>query len=52
MLAGVALRPHTGAEAVRWVVDEGLVDFVLVMTVEPGFGGQAFMPELLDKVHS
>jgi ribulose-phosphate 3-epimerase len=45
---GISLRPKTRIEAVEPYLD--LVDLVLVMTVEPGFGGQAFMPEMLDKV--
>ena len=45
---GVALRPITKAEAVLPYL-EGL-DLVLVMTVEPGFGGQAFMEDQLDTV--
>ena len=39
---GIALRPITAAEAVLPYLDK--VDLILVMTVEPGFGGQAFMP--------
>ena len=38
----VALNPHTPAEMVESVLD--LVDHVLVMTVNPGFGGQAYIP--------
>ena len=44
----VALRPITKAEAVLPYIEE--LDMVLVMTVEPGFGGQAFMEEQLDTV--
>lgn len=44
----VALRPITRAEAVLPYIEE--LDMVLVMTVEPGFGGQAFMEEQLDTV--
>lgn len=46
--AGVSIKPATPVEALRGVLP--LVDLVLVMSVEPGFGGQAFMPEALDKV--
>lgn len=45
---GVALNPGTPAEAILDVLDE--VDIVLVMTVWPGFGGQAFMSECLPKI--
>ncbi len=45
---GVALNPHTPPEAVEWVL--GDVATVLVMTVDPGFGGQAFLGAMLDKV--
>ena len=44
----VALNPSTPAEAVENVLD--LVDHVLVMTVNPGFGGQAYIPTMLDKI--
>jgi len=46
--AGVALNPATPWQAVEWVLP--LVDLVLVMTVNPGFGGQAFLPEVLPKL--
>ncbi len=46
--AGVALNPGTPAEAVFPVLH--LVDLVLVMSVNPGFSGQAFLPEVLPKV--
>lgn len=45
---GITIKPATSAAAVKpWL---GLVDMVLVMTVEPGFGGQKLMPDCLDKV--
>ena len=46
--AGVVINPGTPVQAVKHVL--GLVDQVLVMTVNPGFGGQAFLPETLVKV--
>jgi len=46
--AGVSLRPATGHEALSEVI--GAVDLVLVMTVEPGHGGQEFMYDMLDKI--
>ena len=46
--AGVSLNPGTPAEAVDQVLDD--VDLVLVMTVNPGFGGQKFIARQLDKI--
>ena len=46
--ASVVINPGTPVEAVKNVLN--LVDQVLVMTVNPGFGGQAFLPETMDKV--
>ena len=46
---GIALRPITAAEAVIPYLKEGL-DLILVMTVEPGFGGQSFMADMLPKL--
>ncbi|HWE66094.1 MAG TPA: ribulose-phosphate 3-epimerase [Acidimicrobiales bacterium] len=46
--AGLALNPDTPFEAIAPFLDQ--VDLVLCMTVFPGFGGQAFMAEVLDKV--
>ena len=48
LAAGLTLRPGTPAEALGEAV--GAVELVLVMTVEPGYGGQAFMPEMLAKI--
>ena len=52
MRVGVALKPKTLLPDTQLysLLDKGLVDLVLVMTVEPGFGGQKFMPECLEKV--
>ncbi|MGX7092664.1 ribulose-phosphate 3-epimerase [Hutsoniella sourekii] len=46
--AGVVINPGTSVEAIRPVLH--LADLVLIMTVNPGFGGQSFIPETLDKV--
>lgn len=46
--AGVAINPATPVEAVRHVLH--LVDLVLVMTVNPGFGGQKYLPEAAEKL--
>lgn len=46
--AAVAIKPGTPVDAVMDLLED--VDMVLVMTVEPGFGGQAFMPETLPKL--
>ena len=46
--AAVAIKPNTPAAAVFDLLPE--VDMVLVMTVEPGFGGQTFMPDMLPKL--
>ncbi len=47
---GVVIKPGTPAEAVLPFLDKCAM--VLVMTVEPGFGGQAFMPDMMDKVRA
>ena len=46
--AGLSIKPATPVDSIVKYLD--LVDMVLVMTVEPGFGGQAFMPETLPKI--
>lgn len=48
MKVGIAIKPGTAADAVAPFIT--LVDMVLVMTVEPGFGGQSFMPNMMPKV--
>ncbi|KAM7512579.1 hypothetical protein LguiB_011454 [Lonicera macranthoides] len=51
MRPGVALKPGTPIEEVYPLLDgENPVEMVLVMTLEPAFGGQKFMPEMMDKV--
>jgi ribulose-phosphate 3-epimerase len=46
--AGVVLNPATSVESIEWVLD--LVEIILVMTVNPGFGGQAFLESQLPKI--
>jgi ribulose-phosphate 3-epimerase len=46
--AGVVLNPGTPVEAIAWVID--LVDIILVMSVNPGFGGQEFLSSVLPKI--
>jgi ribulose-phosphate 3-epimerase len=46
--AGVTLNPGTGVETIEPVID--LVDLILVMSVNPGFGGQAFIPFAVEKI--
>ncbi|MFO0663801.1 MAG: ribulose-phosphate 3-epimerase [Polyangiaceae bacterium] len=48
--AGVSLNPHTPEAVLEYVADS--VDLVLVMSVNPGFGGQAFIPAVLPKISS
>ena len=45
---GISIKPKTKPESLIGILDK--VDLVLVMRVEPGFGGQSFMPESLDKL--
>ena len=46
--AGISIKPTTPAEVLLNILPE--VDLVLIMSVEPGFGGQSFMSDMLDKV--
>ena len=48
MKAAVALNPATPVEAIKYVIDD--CDMVLVMSVNPGFGGQTFIPSALEKI--
>ncbi len=45
---GISLRPQTNESVLLPLLDD--IDLILIMTVNPGFGGQAFMPEQLDKL--
>ncbi|WP_022668386.1 ribulose-phosphate 3-epimerase [Desulfospira joergensenii] len=46
--AGVALNPATPLESVQWVLDQ--LDFILIMSVNPGFGGQKFIESSVEKI--
>jgi ribulose-phosphate 3-epimerase len=46
--AGVSLNPATPESAIEYVLDK--LDLILLMTVNPGFGGQSFIPAMLDKI--
>ncbi len=46
--SGLVFNPHLGLDALKYVLDK--VDMVLLMSVNPGFGGQAFIPSTLDKL--
>ena len=46
--AGVALNPATPESAIQYTLDR--LDLILVMTVNPGFGGQAFIPAMIEKI--
>jgi ribulose-phosphate 3-epimerase len=46
--AGVSLNPSTPESVIEYVLDR--LDLILLMTVNPGFGGQAFIPAVVDKV--
>lgn len=46
--AGVALNPHSPISKIEHVLDK--IDLLLIMTVNPGFGGQSFMPTMLPKI--
>jgi ribulose-phosphate 3-epimerase len=48
MQAGVALNPHTPVEALKEALHD--IDVVLIMSVNPGFGGQKFIPNTLNKI--
>ncbi|MEZ5485639.1 MAG: ribulose-phosphate 3-epimerase [Lysobacteraceae bacterium] len=48
--AGLVLNPATPLEVLDWVLDD--LDLVLLMSVNPGFGGQAFIPSTLDKIRA
>ena len=48
--SGLVFNPHMGLEALTYVLDK--VDMILLMSVNPGFGGQSFIPATLDKLRA
>jgi len=46
--AGLVINPGTGLDAAKWVMDK--IDMLLLMSVNPGFGGQKFIPSTIDKL--
>ena len=46
--AGVVLNPATPVSALEWILDE--IDYVLIMSVNPGFGGQSFIQSSIEKI--
>lgn len=49
-LAGVSLNPHTPINGLEYILDD--LDLILIMTVNPGFGGQKFIPAMLEKIRA
>jgi len=48
--AGVAINPATPVDSVEWILE--YVDFILIMSVNPGFGGQSFIPNSLERIRT
>ncbi len=48
--AGISINPGTSLSSIEYILDE--IDMVLIMSVNPGFGGQKFIPSALDKIKS
>ena len=48
--AGVVLNPATALSSLEWVLED--VDYVMIMSVNPGFGGQKFIPNSIDKIRA
>jgi len=48
--AGAVLNPATPLSALEWILED--VDYVMIMTVNPGFGGQQFIPNSIDKIRA
>eukprot|EP00914_Ancora_sagittata_P032437 GHVO01065615.1.p1 GENE.GHVO01065615.1~~GHVO01065615.1.p1 ORF type:complete len:139 (-),score=29.71 GHVO01065615.1:43-426(-) len=52
MHAGLSIKPKTSLESVLEVLDTGKISTLLIMTVEPGWGGQSFMTDMMTKVQT
>jgi ribulose-phosphate 3-epimerase len=50
VLAGVVLNPHTTEDCLRYLLDD--LDLILLMSVNPGFGGQKFLPQVVPKIRA
>ena len=48
--AGVVLNPSTPLSSLEWIMED--IDFIMIMSVNPGFGGQKFIPNSLDRVRA
>lgn len=48
MKAGVSLNPATPVDSLKYIIDD--IDLILIMSVNPGFGGQSFIPQSIDKI--
>ena len=46
---GLAINPETGLDSVKYFLKK--IDIILLMSVNPGFGGQKFIPKILEKLH-
>lgn len=46
--AGIVINPQTSIESIKYLLPK--LDYILIMTVNPGFGGQKFIPEMLEKI--
>lgn len=50
IVCGVSLNPATPLDVIEYVLPD--VDLILLMTVNPGFGGQSFIPQMIEKIHA
>jgi len=50
VIPGVALNPSTPIESLKWIMDQ--IKYIVIMSVNPGFGGQSFIPNTLEKIRA